>query len=146
MTPDTIAKLDQMFIECPIMRAKHIPTVEEVDAASQVVGVPFSDDYREFLLRYGGAMVGPYPIYGLREVEVMEGGRWSVIEVTKEVRQLGVPEFADWFIFSEDHAGNPIGIDINGTVWIYDHDFGEIAELVSDFEAYIRKQCFKIHL
>ncbi len=144
MRPDTIDRLDEMFAESPVMRAEEVPTTVEVDAASQQVGVPFPDDYREFILRYGGAAVGPYPVFGLRASDVMEEDRWSVVDVTNEIRRAGIERASDWIVFSEDHAGNPIGMDINGKVWIYDHDFGGVAEFASSFEEYIRTQCLKI--
>lgn len=144
MKPDTIERLDGMFTESPVMRAEEVPTTDEIDSASEQVGVPFSDDYREFLLRYGGATVGPYPIFGLRASEVMDKDRWSLIEVTNEVRQSGLSCVSDWVIFSEDHSGSPIGMDANGRVWIFDHDFGGATELAADFEDYIRTQCLKV--
>lgn len=144
MTPDTIDRLDNMFAESPVMRADEVPTSDEVDSASQQVGIPFSEDYRQFLLRYGGAIVGPYPVFGLRGSDVMEDDRWSVIDVTNEVRQSGIDGVSDWVIFSEDHSGNPIGMDAHGKVWIFDHDFGGVTELASDFEDYIRTQCLKV--
>jgi hypothetical protein len=133
-----------MFAESPVMRAEEVPTADEVDLVSQQVSVPFPDDYREFLLRYGGATVGAYPVFGLRVSDVMDHDRWALIDVTNEVRQSGVDGVSDWVIFSEDHSGNPIGMDADGKVWIFDHDFGGVTELASGFENYIRTQCLRI--
>jgi hypothetical protein len=47
----------------------------EIDRAEQHIGVKFTPDYREFLERYGGAMVGSLPMLGLRRAEVMETTR-----------------------------------------------------------------------
>ena len=144
MKADTIEQLDELFDNCPIMRAADVPTVQEVDAASKALDVSFPDDYREFILRYGGATVGPYPIFGLRAWELVDQHRWSVLDTTQEVRRVGVAEAAGWIVFSEDHAGNPIGLDANGKVWIYDHDFGGVSALAESFEEYLRVQCLKI--
>jgi cell wall assembly regulator SMI1 len=133
-----------MFAESPVMRADRIATEAEVNAASQEIGTRFPEDYREFLLRYGGAMVGPYPVFGLHPSDVMEDDRWSVVDVTNEVRSSGLDGISNWIVFSEDHAGNPIGMDPDGKVWIYDHDFGGVAELAQTFEEYIRTQCLKL--
>lgn len=144
MNSDTLAKLDEMFAESPVMRAEDVPTGDEVDAASQEIGIPFPEDYREFLLRYGGAMVGPYPVFGLRMTDVMDDSRWSVVDVTREIRSCGLDGVSKWIVFSEDHAGNPIGMDTDGKVWIYDHDFGGVTKLAEDFEEYIRTHCLKL--
>jgi hypothetical protein len=143
MIAETLELLDRMFAESPMMRADEVPDVAEIDAASEELGIPFSDDYREFLLRYGGAMIGPYPIFGLRAVDVMDDSRWSVVDVTRELRSSGLDGVKRWLVFSEDHSGNPIGMDGDGKVWIYDHNFGGVSELSSSFESYIRTQCLK---
>lgn len=144
MTNETIECLRAELAESPILRAVSLPTSEEIDAASLALGVPFVGDYREFLLMFGGAMVGPYPIFGLRPVEVMGNDHWSVVDVTKHYRNDGVPGTKDWVVFSEDHAGNPVGMDEKGAVWIHDHDFGGISNLASSFEEYVREQCLKL--
>ena len=63
MSTDTVERLDGMFAESPVMRAEEVLTGDEGDLASLPVAVPFSDDYREFLLRYGGAAVAAYPVF-----------------------------------------------------------------------------------
>jgi len=144
MNSDTWDRLDQEFDEFPTMRAIEVPSEDEINVASEEVGIAFPQDYREFLARYGGAMVGPYPVFGLRPVEVMGKNRWSVVDMTGRLRSSGLDGTSDWIVFSEDQAGNPIGMDADGKVWIYDHDFGGITELASSFEEYIRARCLKV--
>ena len=144
MNKDTVDRLDQMFAESPLIRAGDAPAKDEVNAAAHEIGLPFPEGYREFLLRYGGAMVGPYPVFGLRPSDVMEDDRWSVVDVTSEVRSSGLDGVSNWIVFSEDHAGNPVGMDGDGKVWIFDHDFGGVTELAASFEEYIRIQCLKL--
>tara|TARA_R110002111_G_scaffold18931_1_gene46164 strand:+ start:14157 stop:14609 length:453 start_codon:yes stop_codon:yes gene_type:complete len=150
MKSDTITLLDSMFVESSIMRAKDVPSVDEVDAASLQIGVPFPSDYRGFILRYGGAIVGVYPIFGLRSCEVMEDDRWSVVTITydyrDDLRSAGVDCATEWVVFSEDHSGNPVGMDRDGKVWIYDHDFDGLTELASSFEEYTRTHCLKLSM
>lgn len=144
MTNEMIERLRAKLAESPILRAESLPTSEEVDHASQELGVPFVADYRQFLLMFGGAMVGPYPIFGLRPVEVMGDDHWSVVDVTRHYRNDGVPGTEKWIVFSEDHSGNPVGMDADGVVWIHDHDFGGLTELAPTFEAYVRTQCLNM--
>jgi len=144
MKTDTWKRLDEERDEFSIMFAEDVPSEEEVDAGSAEIGMPFPPDYRDFLLRYGGAMVGAYPIFGFREAEVMGKTSWSVVDMTKRFRSFAIEGTSGWIVFSEDHAGNPIGMDADGKVWIFDHDFGGIAELTADFEEYLRKRCLKV--
>jgi hypothetical protein len=144
MTNDTIERLNAEFAESAILYAESTPSATEVAEASREIGVPFSADYCEFLTAYGAAMVGPYPIFGLRPVAVMGNRRWSVVDVTREYRRNRLPSSDDWAIISEDHAGNPVGMDREGVIWIHDHDFGGIARIANDFEEYIRVHCLKL--
>lgn len=143
MTSDTIDRLDAK-LEAPILRAVDLPSEAEIVQAEREIGVPFPEDYWQFLLRYGGAMVGSRPVFGLRPVEVMGVDHWSVQDVTRHYRSHGVPGTDQWVVLSEDQAGNPIGIDSSGVVWIHDHDFGGLAHLAKDFENYIRTWCLKL--
>jgi hypothetical protein len=144
MTSHTIERLDAGFAEFPVTRANDAPSNAEIDQAEQQIGVPFDEDYREFLLRYGGGMVGPYPIFGLRPVEVMGNSHWSVLDVTRHYRSHGVPGVERWVVISEDHAGNPVGMDADGAIWIHDHDFGGISAIAESFEEYLRGRCLKL--
>lgn len=144
MSPETVARLRSEFDSFPNMVAESQPTSEEIDQAASELRVPFTDDYVEFLRVFGGAMVGAYPIFGLRPVSVMGKRRWSVVAMTKLYRQHSVPGVDDWIVFSEDHAGNPVGFDAKGTVWTHDHDFGGITQLSDSFEHYLRERCLKI--
>lgn len=141
---DTISRLDAEFAEFPIMRALNQPSEEEISRIEQLIGVPFPDDYKQFILLYGGAMVGAYPVFGLRPVEVMGNNHWSILDVTEHYRANGTPGTNQWAIFSEDHSGNPIGMDKDGVIWTYDHDFGGTVCLANDFEDCIRVRFLKL--
>lgn len=141
MTLETLERLRLELADSPILRADFLPTIDEIDRVSQDLSLTFVADYREFLLSFGGAMVGPYPIFGLRPVEVMGNDHWSAADITMRFRNNGLPGTEDWLIFSEDHAGNPIGMNSTGQVWIFDHDFGGSTLLAPTFEAYLRIRC-----
>lgn len=145
MRQDTLMRLRKEFQEFPIIVANSFPTVNEIEQASIELGIPFPNDYVQFLQEFGGATVGPYPIFGLRPVSVMGDEEWSVVKMTKFYRAQPVPGTDKWVVFSEDHAGNPIGFDAKGVVWIHDHDFGGIAQLAESFEDYLRKRCLKLN-
>jgi len=66
------------------------------------------------------------------------------VTVTQEYRSLAIGELSGWVIFSEDHAGNPIGFDSQGIVLVFDHDFGGVTHLHPDFETYLRVTCLKL--
>jgi len=144
MTTDTVERLDEQFANFPISRADSGASDEEIEEAAEQIGVQFSSDYIEFLRMYGGAIVGPYPVFGVRRVEIMDVDLWSVVAVTRHFRSQQVPGCDGWAVISEDHASNPVGLDRDGAIWIYDHDFGGITPLARDFEEYVRVWCLKL--
>lgn len=143
MKESTWNTIEEMFVRYPFKCAGEVGVVE-IDAASEEIGVPFTSDYREFVRRYGGAVVGPYPIFGLRRAEPMGSNEASVVEVTRRFREDGWPGTDAWAIFSRDHAGNPIGLAHDGKVWISDHDAGDVQIIAENFEDYLRQRCLKL--
>jgi len=138
---DTLRELDAIYARHPTLKAGELSD-SELQVASAEIGLSFPEDYREFLLRYGAAIVGPYPIFGLRDVEPM-GAVGSVVDINDAFHRER-PDLSDWLIFSNDLAGNPIGLLSDGSVWLADHEFGEIVRQADGFEDFIRGVCLKL--
>lgn len=143
MTDDTWENLEGFFAKHPIARAESV-SEQEVDLASETVQRQFPPDYREFLLRYGGAAVGSYPILGLRQVEVVGDDEWDVVEVNEHYRAEEWPGADQWLIVSVDLGGNPVGIAEDGAVWVWDHDYRGAVQIARDFEDFLRRECLKL--
>lgn len=135
--------LDEKFKKHPILKAEAV-AYEEIDATAAAAGVKLPEDYREFIHRYGGAIVGSLPIIGLRQAPAMARTESSVFEVTKHFREQGWRGVDEWLVISVDLAGNPIGLDKNGRIWIFDHDAGVVEVIAEDFESFLRKRCLKL--
>lgn len=142
MRDSTWNALEQKFAAFPFLRGTGAST-DEVDEVSRILARPLPQDYREFLRRYGAAIVGAYPIFGVREVEPL-GTSWSVIKMNDHFRKINWSGVTEWVIFSNDLAGNPYGFDDDGSVWISDEEFGEISRVYDDFEQFLRDQCLKL--
>ncbi|MBN9691163.1 MAG: SMI1/KNR4 family protein [Verrucomicrobia bacterium] len=142
MRSDTLEALENRFRESPFLKGGEVPRAE-IDQAAAALGASLPPDYVEFVERFGGGIVGPYPIFGLRRVDAM-GRTFSVVDVTNELRKQNWPGTAGWIVVSEDHAGNPIGLAPDGKVWIADHDFGQVTVVAENFEHYLRKKCLKM--
>lgn len=117
-------------------------SLDELSKAEKVLGVKFVDDYKEFVQKYGGAVVGPFPIYGLRHAGPMDDNLWSVVDVTMRYRNEGWPETQKLYIVSSDHADNPIAITKDGRMVSYDHDFGGMVDIAESFECFVL-QCLE---
>jgi len=135
--------LDAEFERFPVLRGAADTTRTEIDRASREIGIAFQQDYAEFVRRYGAAIVGAYPIFGLRKVDAM-GLMWSVIDANLEYRSKLWPGINEWLIVSSDLAGNPVGISRDESIWLSDHDFGDIVPIAESFEGFVRKYCLKV--
>jgi len=119
-------------------------TEAEIEQAACELGLSFPAEYREFLLRLGGAVIGAYALYGLRPVEFM-GDAWSVMDANRALRTEGWPGIEEWLIICEDGRGNPIGLAPDGQVRVVDHDCGfETRVLAASFEDFIRRKCLSL--
>jgi len=143
MRPQTWQAMDEMFREDPVLRAGEVP-YEEIDAAAAQAGFQLGSDYREFVHRYGGGIVGPYRVYGLRRAPAMGRKEGSVFDITRDFIRQRWPGVNDWLVISTDHAGNPVGLDKDGKMWISDHDAGVVEVIANSFEDYLRKRCLNM--
>ncbi|MBO6939856.1 MAG: SMI1/KNR4 family protein [Deltaproteobacteria bacterium] len=124
-----------MFAAYPILAADSVSEAE-VDALEQQLGVPLPKSYREFVLRFGGAMVGSQPVYGLRTSEVM-GVDDTIAAQTAFFRRTGWELPASAIVISDDGRGNPIWLADDGRVFLTDHDVGDQPLLATSFDAFV---------
>jgi len=143
MRNETWQALDELFSKTPILKAEGVEP-DEISAAEQDVGVVLDADYKEFVRRYGGAIVGPFRVFGLRKAVPMGKNEESFVQVTKTFRRQRWPGVEKWAVISTDHGGNPVGLDAEGKVWIYDHDARVAQVIAANFEGYLRKQCLSL--
>jgi hypothetical protein len=143
MRNETWETLDNIFSEFPVLKAEPVE-LDEIASAEREGGIPLPNSYKEFIHRYGGAIVGPFRVFGLRKAEPMGNGEGSFLEVTEAFRQQGWPGVEKWAVISMDHSGNPIGLDADGKIWISDHDAGAVQEIANNSESYLRNQCLKL--
>jgi hypothetical protein len=134
MRDSTIKIIDAFFEKNPI--AKGISASEkEIRKAEKELKIQFDSDYISFQLRYGGSMIGAKEIYGFHNSELMEED--NIVELTKSYRENEDNCSMDWLIIGTDYSANSIGINREGNVVKYDHDFGEYSVLANTFEQYI---------
>jgi hypothetical protein len=143
MRNETWRALDDIFSRTPILKAEEVES-DEIAAAEREVGVALAADYKEFVRRYGGAIVGPFRVFGLRRALPMGRDEGSFVEVTNSFRRQRWPGVEKWAVISTDHAGNPVGLDADGRVWVSDHDARAVQAIAVSFEAYLRNQCLKL--
>ncbi|MBL8607498.1 MAG: SMI1/KNR4 family protein [Myxococcales bacterium] len=132
--------LDGEFARFPELAACGVPE-STINAAEIRLGCKFAESYRRFLRQYGAGLVGDGPILGLARAEAMGEDLWSVVETTERFRRDNWPGADVWYIVSVDGSGNPVGVDAQGSVWLSDHDVGEVVAIASSFEELLRLKC-----
>ena len=135
MKEATWKALEEQFSRFPVMRGIG-GTADAVRAAQDALGSQFHPDYRDFLYRYGSAMVGAHAVYGVEQVTTL-GSDWSVVALSQRFRKDGWPGVANWYVISSSGDGSPIGIANDGSVWISDHLTGVVRQLAPSFEDFL---------
>lgn len=142
MREDTWRPLEAVLAKWAFLVAP-AASVEEIEEASATLGLPFPADYKEFLLRTGGAYVGGCQIYGTRTTDDMSP-KETVTQRTQDYRDYEWPGVEEWIIICMDGRGNPLGIAPDGKVWRSDHDVGDIMPIADSFEDFIRRECLRL--
>jgi hypothetical protein len=106
----------------------------EIQEAEKELNVSFDNDYKEFLKLFGGCYVG-YCIYSFRNSSDIENT--NVIELTKSFRTEGYPDYEGKYAISFDGSGNPILMNEQGEVILFDNDIGEYVKLNDSFSEFI---------
>lgn len=141
MKKELLDALSKLFSENPILASDSVPS-QEIDSLEAAVGFALPEDYKEFVAKYGGGIVGSFCIYGLRASHAMAQNDASAMEVTRRFRKFGWEGVSNWLVFSMDLGGSPIGFDSDGKVWISDHESREIRNIAQSFEDFLLK-CFR---
>ncbi|WP_280191011.1 SMI1/KNR4 family protein [Delftia sp. PS-11] len=81
-----------------------------------------SSQYQEFLRFSGGAVIGAYPVYGVSSVDLMDAHFNTANKVTKKYEEDGMIEKGRFLVISENHAGDPIYLNLDGSVVESSHD------------------------
>lgn len=138
MEPTIASALDSHFSIWPDASGEPVGEAE-IAAAEASLGMSFPAEYREFVARYGGGVVGDTDIVGLRAAPFMGEGSPGVVEETLRWRRQ-MPQLADWLVIAVDGGGNPIGFSPRGpAVLVFDHDFGGLIELAPSFNVFVRE-------
>ena len=130
--------LEQFFLRFPTSKASPVPVIE-IERVIVGLGAPVDPTYVEFISRYGGAMVGAYPIFGLERAQSMGLDFADIAQANLHYRKQHWPGVERWLVFSIDLGGNPVGIDVAHRVWLSDHDTSQIVCIEASFEAFLRR-------
>lgn len=143
MTKETLTVLEAEFSKHPVLVAGAVASAEVGDL-ERAIGFVLPLDYKLFVERFGGAIVGPYSVFGLRASEAMGKEESSALLVTQRFREQEWSGVNNWLVVSTDHAGNPFGLDREGRVFISDHDAGLVEKVADTFEGFLRSRCLKL--
>jgi len=142
MNQITLDQLDADFATHPVLVAGPA-SATEMASLEAFASFPLPADYKDFVSRYGGAIVGPYSVFGYGASDAMGNNESSAIQITKRFRSLKWPGCENTLVISTDHAGNAITLDQQGRVHRYDHDSGTMEQLSVSFEGFVTNLCLK---
>lgn len=112
---------------------------QEIIQAEKDLDVNFDEDYVEFLTLFGGSFVG-LPIYGFKNSEMLSDQ--TIVDLTKEFRESYALEnrfdqIQKSYVISIEGNGDPMIINSEGEVLIYNHDDDVLEQIATSFEKLI---------
>jgi hypothetical protein len=102
-------------------------TAAEIREEESEVGHPFSEAYRQFLLRWNGINLDVIRLYGAGKVDS------RLHRLVKEQ----IPELPHMVVIGSDPAGFIYAENSNGAIYSLDHDGGELKCVAQGFESFI---------
>lgn len=130
-------ELDAELNSDPVLIAGPVADLE-IDQIEGFAGFRLPSSYREFVKRYGAAIVGPFPVFGSGASEAMSVRDASVIDVTQRFRSDDWPATEKSLVISMDHAGNAFTMDASGCIYRFDHDSGMGGVIAGSFEGFLQ--------
>lgn len=121
----------------PQCYAKGVPNNQEIIELEKALNVNISEQYKKFLIEFGGAELDAYVVFGLYGTSFMGPDLNTVISNTQFYRNQNFPGTDKWYVVSDDGSGNPFGVDAEGKVWLSDHDSHEFILVADDFEEFL---------
>lgn len=138
LKPKLIKRLEVFLTENEMLG--NPATAEQIADAEKVLNVKFSEDYVDFITRFGGTYAG-ISIHAFENASDI--GNESVIELTTSMRESfgngdgRKTEAEQSLAFSDDGGGNPILINPKGEIVIFYHDSDEREVLAKNLGKYI---------
>ena len=133
MKSETLSKLEFFFKNFSVAMGK-ASSLAQIESSEESLKLKFVEDYKIFVQRFGGCVIGTKPVYGFENSEMLDEA--TVVDLTEEYRKTEGGNYT-WLIIGFDLAGNYIGIDEGGKIMMYDHDFGKMVILAESFEEYV---------
>ena len=140
MTSSLIKKIDSFLSREDNIVFRATPADnDEILMAEKQLSLKFNADYKEFILRYGGAYVG-IAIYAFKNSQMLENS--SVVDLTLKFREELKNIIDGYYVISFDGSGNPILMNKKGEIKIYDHDIGKTSVLAKSLEELINSSLY----
>ncbi|UTC67007.1 SMI1/KNR4 family protein [Treponema sp. OMZ 799] len=140
MKQKLIKRLQIFFDRHPSLRGKPAD-IEQITAAEQELNIKLDEDYKEFIKLFGGAYAG-LTIHAFENGESI--GKETIIELTRYARKLFndiklFPEINTSLVIADDGSGNPIAIEADGSVVLFDLDIEKKRVIACSFERLIEQ-------
>ncbi|MEM0942229.1 MAG: SMI1/KNR4 family protein [Bacteroidota bacterium] len=111
---------------------------KDIEFIEKSLSVKLTETHKDFLLKYGGSLVGDFAIYGMINSELMD--EENIIELTESYKDDDLTLEPGQYVLSHDGSGNPIVQDPSGGILIFDHDIGDFNAIADSLEDLIDRK------
>lgn len=137
MKNDIRLKLEKLFEKWNGSVAEPV-SEQEIINKENLLEENLPNDYRDFIKKYGGAVINGNSIFGLRKPTLMFDEPSNFDEQSIIFRKELPKEYSKIVVISVDAFGNPTGfLPPSEKIFTYDFDFGGQYELAENFNEYL---------
>ncbi|MGF6147827.1 SMI1 / KNR4 family [Kingella potus] len=130
-----LENLNIFFKDNPILVGKPSSN-QEIQGIKDKLNISINKEFEEFTRIFGGCLINNHKIYGFHNCEFL--GCDTIIDINNHFKDFLV-NYYNAMILGVDDWGNPIFINKDGQIIIFDHDNIEESVLAENFSEYIQK-------
>jgi cell wall assembly regulator SMI1 len=140
MKQELINRLNSFYTKNPTLKGEPA-TIKQIIDAENILNVKMNDEYKMFIQNFGGAYAG-LAIHAF--INGASIGNETIIDLTNNARKLfndnGMfPDINKNIVIADDGSGNPIAIEPNGEIVLFDYDTEEKQVLSKSLEKFIEE-------
>lgn len=129
--------IDEIVKKYDLESARNLPNHDDINKAEDILQIKFSNEFKNYLLRYGMLTGDGFEIYGLTHGYDIEKAR--LVRETISMHEFD-QEFKSYIVIENDGFGNLYLVKEN-KVYFYNHENSKIVLYANNFSEYLEKRC-----
>lgn len=131
-----LKELSSYFSSNPTILQGVATTEEEIGLIEDELNIKLDDDFKTFTTTFGGCLIRDSQIYGFRNSDFL--GDNTIIDINMQFSGF-LENYENSMAIGTDGWGNPVFINDENKVLMFDHDENKEVVMAESFSAYLEK-------